>query len=1218
MCYNGAQHRNQSAEHHEHPARQHREGVENCEHRVNRNFKVLFVALVSIFVWFVQPAVADVTGTILGVVTDPSAAVVPGAKVVLRNANIGLVRETVTDGNGSYEFLAVPVGENYSVEVEAEGFRKSAQSTIQLLVNQRFRADFKLEVGSVKEALTVAANVVQVESVTTQLGDVIEDKKMEDLPLNGRSYLDLLGLQLGVVPINTTGVGEPISGLFYGGRLSVNGLREDANAFLVNGANVEETNFNGTLILPTLDSIQEFRLITNSFDAEYGQFAGAVVNAITKSGTNAFHGTAFEFLRNTDLDARNFFDVTKGLFRQNQFGGVLGGPILKNRLFFFVDYQGTRQAVGTQTGTIPTPSLAERGGDFSDVATTGYASFTGLVRGDNVPADGAMPTVLSQRLGYPVTSGEPYWTPNCTSMQAALAGVCVFPNQVIPQSAWSPAGAGLLKFIPMPTGTSGGGQPFYRGNLLQTTSDDKFAPRIDLVNRLTGNWSFYYSYDNAALVSPFQDGDVNIPGFSSSDKSRSQEVTVSNTYIFGPRTVNEVNLSFVRLGYEIKAPIGGLGKLSSFGFDEGGLGIIPQLPSAEGVPNVKLNQLGMHFLVANPEHYWQDQYRLTDGLSTIKGKHTLKFGGDFAAFQNVEHAGGNFNGTFTFNGEETGNDFADFLIGAPDEFNQHDPYLGDLRLRTASVYAQDSYRLRSNLTINYGLRWELGEPWYDIRGQLQAFIPGMQSQVYLNSPTGFVFPGDPGVTEGDAPTHYRDFSPRLGIAYSPAAATGLANKIFGGPGKTSIRAAAGLFYTTFDAEGSHDQEGDAPFANFFVSPTLVYFEEPYKSRLGANNPGQRFPIPALSPNVSFASFQPLSGNPGLEVHDVTPRVVDFNFTIQRRITNSTIMTVGYVGTLGRHLYADTEFNPGNQAKCLQIAKLFNLAGEPGLGCGTSGEDTIYNINGQTFDGTRPYSVTSGRYLSQGILDFADETWVASMATSSYNGLQITLNKTIGPQRFLAAYTYSKSLDNGSTYRDLPDPYNYRLSKSISAFDMTNNFVLSYTLDLPFQHLARARAGIAYKILAGWEVAGITRFTTGVPVWLSESGDRSLCGCEGDGNSSVDLPDYNGQPLKFFNPRTSSNMQYFSTDDFSAQQLGQIGTADRRFFHGPGLNNWDVSFFKNTHLTEQISMDIRAEFFNTFNHAQFNNPVSDFAASNFGQITTARDPRIVQVAMKIHF
>jgi hypothetical protein len=521
------------------------------------NLGMALLSMVALWLWIAPSAMGDVYGVIVGTVTDPSGAVVPGAKVVLRNANTGLSRQTVTDSTGDYEFLVVPVGQGYSVEVEARGFRKASRSDIKLLVNQDYRADFRLAVGSTTQEVSVSANAAQVETVGTQLGNVIEDQKMQALPLNGRSYLDLMDLQAGVVP-ETTGVntGLAISGNITGGLLSVNGGREDANLFMVNGGSVEENNQNGASILPTLDSIQEFRLLTNSFDAEYGNFSGSIMNTITKSGTNEFHGTAFEFLRNQDLDARNFFDYNQqnpvtgqeipnsaiGLFRQNQFGGVLGGPILKDRLFFFIDYQGTRTAQGTSTGVIDVPSILERNGDFSDVSTTGYAALTGVVRGDNNPADGAMPTVLSQELGYTVKSGEPYWVPGCTTQADAVAGVCVFPNQIIPQSAWSAPAKALLKYIPTPTGTLSNGAPFFSTSAFPTTTqDDKFAPRIDFVSKATGNWMFYYQFDNATVLSPYPNS--NIPGFSATIPSRAQDVNMSNTRILSNSSVNEFRVS---------------------------------------------------------------------------------------------------------------------------------------------------------------------------------------------------------------------------------------------------------------------------------------------------------------------------------------------------------------------------------------------------------------------------------------------------------------------------------------------------------------------------------------------------------------------------------------------------------------------------------------------------------------------------------------------------
>ena len=1194
----------------------------------NRNL-ILVLAILALFMAGIsQPLRADITGTILGIVTDPSGAVVPGAKVTLRNPDTGFTRNDTTDSTGSYQFLAVPVGEHYVVAVEASGFEKSTQSDVKLLVNQKYRADFQLVVGSTTQSVKVEANATQVETTSTQLGDVIEDKKMEDLPLNGRSYLDLLGLQAGVMPIQ--GGSQPVSGNLSGGTVSVNGQRQDANSFMVNGGNVEEVGSNGASIIPTLDSIQEFRLLTNSFDAEYGNFSGAVVNAVTKSGTNQFHGTGFDFLRNQKLDSRGFFDQNqvnpitgqqipnsaKGVFQQNQFGGVLGGPILKNRLFFFVDYQGTRSAIGTSSGTVLMPSLDERSGNFSDVSTTGYAPLIGSVRGDNNPADGAMPTVLSQRLGYAVTSGEPYWVSGCTTLANAQAGMCVFPNQVIPQTAWSPAAKGLLPYIPKPTAILPNGEPFFSTTSLKTTTtDDKFAPRIDFVNKLTGNWAFYYHFDNATVFNPY--GSSSFPGFASDTPSRSQQFNLSNTYTFGPTAVNELRLNFMRFSYPGATAVQGRGKVSTFGFEESGLGLLPQVPSVEGAPRISLNQLGVVFGAALPSGLYENSYNFTDGFSKIVGKHTLKFGGGIGFGQWGLRNGCCVDGDFGFSGTETGNDFADFLLGAPDSFEQDSPVNDDSRTKSPSFYGQDSYRVRSNLTLNYGLRWEMGEPWYDTQNRLQGFVPGLQSKVYPNSPEGFIFPLDPGIPRTLAPIQYHDFAPRLGIAYSPSGTTGLLNKIFGGPGKTSIRAAAGIFYTSFSTVWQGMEAGDAPFSNYYPSPTLVYLEEPFKSRLSGANPGQRFPIPPLSPSESFASFQPIGGSPAYQTNNVIPYSEDFNFTIQRELAKSTILTIGYVGTRGHHLFSEVDSNPGSAAKCLEIRNLFFAAGQPGNACGPYGEDTIYSIDGQTFNGTRPYSVTSGRYLSQGLLDFSDNSWESTMGNSNYNSLQITVNKNVGPVRFLGAYTYSKSLDNSSAYGDLINPFDFKASKALSGFDMRQNFVVSYSYALPLHRLA-ARSGVANKILSGWQLSGITRFTTGNPVTISESADASLCGCETLGTPAVDLPDYNGQPIQHFNPRTSPSFQYFSTGEFSAEQLGTEGNASRRFFSGPGLNNWDMSLFKNVHITERMSLDIRGEFFNIFNHAQFGSPVGSFTASNFGEITSVGSGRIGQVALKIHF
>jgi hypothetical protein len=1157
-----------------------------------------------------------VTGSIFGAVADPSGAAISAAQVSLSNPDTGLSRNTLTDATGAYQFLAVPVGESYVVEVQARGFQKANQTGVKVLVNQNYRADFHLLLGALEQTVSVQAEVAQVETTATQLGDVIENRKMTGLPLNGRSYIDLLGLQAGVVPITSTAglSGMSPSGMGSAGNFSVNGQRETSNSFLVNGGDVEESKNNGASVVPTLDSIQEFRLLTNSFAVEYGRFSGAIVNVLTRSGTNEFHGTAFEFLRNDKLDSRNFFDQTRGTLKRNQFGGTFGGPLLKNRLFFFGDYQGTRQVQGVTSPQLLVPSLTERGGDFSDSAITGFPSLTGVVRGDNIPGDHSMDEVLTQRLGYTVTSGEPYWTPGCNTMADALNAVCVFPGQKIPQSAWSPVAKATLKFIPNPTQILGGTPFFSTSSAKQTINDDKWAQRVDLNTERMGSWAMYYHFDDAQLTNPY--GGANLPGFPTGTPSRAQQAIFSNTKVFGPSMVNEARLSFTRFALIANKPLGGLGKVTDFGYVEGGLGVVPVDPHFEGVAPIGLyGAYGISFgLPQGTTGQYNNTYQVADNVSKILGKHTIKFGGELRYYQINERNVYTSNGYVEFYGNETGNDFADYLIGAPDLFIQSSDQYLDSRTKYGGVYAQDSYKVKPNLTLNYGLRWEVSQPFYDTQGKLYNLIWGLQSKVYPNAPTGYVVPGDPGVPQTLAPTRYKSFAPRIGIAYSPNASGDLLGKIFGGQGKTSIRTAFGIYYTAIEDRTLFTEVGGAPFGLFWVSPTQVYLEEPYKDRRRGQDPGQRFPwvIPPAGSTIDFSVFQPFSSFQAFKNDNVLPYAEHFNFTIQREIKSSVILSVGYVGTRGHHLLGMFESNPGNPGRCLQIRQLLG----PSVGCGPNGEDQIYDVgNGQFAYGTRPYSVTSGRYSKNGILDFGGfNEYMASFANSNYNALQVSAEKRVGALNLLAAYTWSKSLDNNSDTFDRADPYNQTISKSLSTFDMTHNFVVSYLYSLPLPGFAKAHGRLGGRFLDGWRLGGITRFTTGLPVTLTASGDLSLCGCRG-----ADRPNYTGGPIQFVDPRSSAKHQYFSTDAFYGQQLGIGGNANRRFFHGPGLNNWDLALEKSTKITERISGEFRAEFFNAFNHAQFQNPAGNFSATgSFGRVTSAWTPRIGQLALKLYF
>jgi len=1111
---------------------------------------------------------ADVTGSILGTVTDPSAAVIQGVHVTATNVDTNQITETITDVAGQYRILSLPVG-RYQVQATFSGFQTFVATGIDLTVDEQRRVDIVLKVGTAQQEVSVIANALQVETTTTQLGDVIDQKKITELPLNGRSFIDLLGLQAGVAPAGTRNEGP--------GTISVNGQRENSNGFLVNGGDVSgAANFEAG-VEPNLDSIQEFRLITNSFDAEYGRFSGALMNTITKSGNNSIHGTAFEFLRNDDLDSRGFFDTGKGALKRNQFGYAVGGPALKDKLFWFTDYQGDRIVSGGTATAVQVLSNAERQGDV------GVQNLTGTVTGSY------WAQVLSQRLGRPVQVGEAY--------------SAVFPNGIIPTGAFSPPAKGTIGFIPQPNV----GDNTYASAAISThTADNKTGQRVDFLNKLTGNWSGYYYFDDYNQLNPY--GSSSFPtGLGSDARNRNQLFTLSNTYIVSPTAVSDFRLSYTRIVVR-SVPAGSQApSLASLGFVTGAgtLGINNSGPTGyKAIPDINLNNFG--FGDPGTGNAIQNTYQIGDNFSKIKGRHTIKFGGEARYYQMNNRNGGGFVGQFNFTGGETGYDVADYLLGAPSGYSQSSVQVLDGRSRYGGAFAQDSYRVRPNLTLNFGLRWEFSTPWYDTQNKIVALVPGEQSVEYPTAPRGLVYPGDPGIPKTLAPTRYGNFAPRLGLAYSPSMSEGFLGKLFGGPSKTSIRVGTGMFYTAIQDQTLYWILGTVPFGEYWASPAPTVFEEPFRTRATGASQGQPFPyiIPApgsaAAKNFNFSPYLPLVSTLGYEIHNKLPYAMHYNFTVQRQLTGSMVLSLGYVGTLGRHMLSIVEANPGDAGLCLSLRGSGVLAGT--LQCGKFLED-------QTFtrpDGTKVYGTRS----PFGSPNFGTSYYESNWANSDYNSLQATLERHAGNSTFLFAYTWSKSMDNGSFFNDRMNYADHALSRSLSNFDVTHNFVGSYTYAIPFE---RAFSGLPKRLVRGWEVAGITRFSTGFPIGVLGSFDQSLRGTAG-----LDPPDFSGALQYAGDPRTDGHL-WMTRQGFSLPPLGTFGTAPRRFFHGPGLDNWNLALHKDTTIREGMTLQIRAEFFNAFNHAQFSNPNGYLAGTTFGLITKVQaDPRIGQVAAKFIF
>lgn len=1143
---------------------------------------------------------------IAGTVFDPSGAVISGAIVTLHDLNSGTEQSVSSGNDGSFTFADLVPGA-YRIEVTSPGFKSYSQGGLVISGTEPLALNVRLAMSTGTTSVEVTADTVQIDISSAELGETIAAKKMTAVPVNGRSFTDLLSLQAGVVPASSQ---QPNAVLMSGctntspsgdlnpGNMSVSGQRETANGFVLNGSNVEETFSMGTAVVPNLDSIQDFRVLTGNFDAQYGNFSGGQVMVTTKSGTDHLHGSVFEFLRNTGLDARNYFSSNRATYDQNQFGATLGGPIKKRKAFFFLDYQGTRLTQGIDTGLITVPSLQDRGGNLVDLAS----QLTGTVNGQALAAS------LSQKLSYAVVPGEAFYSAACAS-----ASQCVFPNATIPQDAWSLPAKNLLQYVPLP---NRGANLFSTSAENQSLRDDKGAARVDVATRW-GMLSAYYFLDDYFMNNPYPSaqGGANVPGFNALTMGRSQLFSMGLTKTIGTNMVNEFHFSYVRDANVVGNPQGGVGpSLASQGFVDaaGDPSIYALAPQIEGIENVVFNDFTMGvdttgLIEANNTYQW------TDDFSEVVGKHTLKFGGGFHIDQVNINPDAIYNGSFAFTGSATGSDFADFLLGLPSTYSQGDSNRFYLRNKYIALYGQDSWHLKPSLTLNYGVRWDVLPPWREKYNQLQTLIPGKQSIVYPGAPQGLVFPGDPGIPNTLAPTKYSNLAPRIGLAFSPHFENGLRHALFGSPGTTSIRAGYGIYYTAFEGLSAGIMSANPPYGYDYTSLAPPTFANPFVNAATGQSLLQPFPEPipaygvsAKDPNstINWSQYLPVTGVPSFYHTNVPPYTDNYTLAIQREIVRNTVLSLAYVGSQSHHQLVLLSANPGNPIACLAL----NAAGATPA-CGPFGEGGTYTLaSGQTVQGTR------GPFSSQ----FDAVTYQKTIGNAHYNSLQVNLRHQGGPLELLVGYTYSKSIDQSSSLAEPVNPIDPSLSRAVSAFDLRHNFVVSYNYSLPFGRLL----GRDNRWTTGWSLSGITRFSSGMPVTLFNNTDSSLLGTipNGINNNGVDTLFVAPGNLQI-NTDPRSGRPAFNAALFSVPALGQTGNVSRRFFYGPGLDNFDMALQKVLAMTESRSLDLRVEAFNVFNHAQFFGPASvngNIGSSNFGKIVTADAARQVQLAAKFRF
>src|SRR5438552_3157443 len=1303
---------------------------------------ILFAMVLAMAVCLAAPfAGAQSTGgRIRGTVMDTSGGAIVSAKVTLINEATNATREVQPGSNGEYIFLEVPVG-TYEIDATSQGFKKYTRKGIVLNLNEVVSVDFTLQVGGSTDVVEVTGAPPVVDTTSTQLGAVVNERSSTQLPLNTRDVFQLLQLQPGV----QSQIGN---NLFYGsdkpGVVTVNGGRGRSNNYSVNGGDGNDLFANLPAVQPSPDSIEEFRVITNSFDAEYGRNSGAVVNVVTKSGSNDLHGSVYEFLRNDVLNAHGFtFQPTpKAPFKQNQFGGTLGGPIKKDKSFFFGSYEGRRIVRGIVSQQVPVPDANGLKGIF-DFTPSGTP---GVFQGTPFPGtlvDNTVATILNNRpgcasavtaqSGQSITAGSAYGAtlnPNGTINTPGIFTDVANARNSIPTACFDPVAASLVKFLP----GSGGSSSQTQDVVKSTDREDQFQLRFEQIQNKDQKLSLYYYYNNDNTLDPFaifQLAGGSLGNFPGRIITHAQQINASHSWTIGSTAVNEFRFTLFReaqpqfytptvtnavtasCGSAVSAalcfggstdtplvdangnPLGTAANPNTPVCPGFGCGIHPGLGSKfEGVPYVTLNGtlglFGNNFEGQLPQT--GNTFQFNDNYSKIIGNHSFKFGGD-ARYQKFDQkVYFNVNGEYIF-GPGGNNDmgasdlYANYLLGLPVSYSQGSANTEFVRSTSIYLFAQDSWKLRSNVTLNYGLRWEVNTPLTDAGKKVQRFNPGQNSTVYPcqlstgfpsssvsffqsaanptptcantgTTPTGLVVPGDKGVPGGLTGTYYKAFAPRLGLNWSPGWKDGTISKLPGGPNKTTVSMGWGLFYNPIEQLVLEQFSAEPPFgiSNGVSSPL---FSTPFVTQEGATFPNvsDAFLNPPRNKPVDWALYRPILLFGQFPTKLRTQYSAQYNLTIKRELPGNILLQVGYVGSQGHRLLAIHDQNAANAQTCLDLANL-------GQGCGPFSEDSQYQftlgpgqvlhmpyIGGSTpgganipcpivgttpactitgapgagtpinLVGLRPYSSpncnpTDPNPLTSGCPADGTEVFNSifaedTVAYSNYNSLQALLEKRFSHGlQFQTSYTYSKSLDNASSFEEILNPTNFNATYGPSLFDARHRFVFNYVWELPVPKYE----GFKGKALNGWQVSGIYTYQSGFPILINNCDDAEL---EGStlGFECPGKPDMLG-PFKTHNPRIDGLV--FDPTNFADSALGTFGNTPRTLCCNPPINNWDMGLFKDTAIGEKTRLEFRTEIFNIFNHAQFYGVDGGSANPTFGQPQKVRDPRLLQFALKLVF
>jgi hypothetical protein len=1179
-----------------------------------RNRYLAVVLAVVILPMLSHTAIAQsVYAAIHGTVTDTSGAVVPNAKVTVVNTSTGITTTAATDSKGYYTLPQLQVGGPYSVTISAPGFKSSTTTDITLNVNDNRDADAKLDVGSGTTTVEVSGTSLQVETADTQLKQVMTAEQLEEIPLLGRDPAGLQKLEPGVVES---------SDRF--GSFSTNGSQTAQNSFVLDGVDINDGPLQNEGIQINPDALQEENIITSTLNPEFARNSGAIVNQIITSGTNKFHGNAFEYYRDTFLNGTPYFATAKPQFHQNLYGGTLGGPVFHDKLFFFLGYQGFRNRIGASTSA--TTLLSENfTGTFTDdlnYATGGTNGTSGLT-----------------------SNPIPFNFGSCTAGEAWNA---CFPSGVVnvPNAQWNSISANATtKFIPQPNylGT------FYNFNTTDSGAQDQGIIRVDYTP--TSHDTIWAStiFQSSPSVSTLSFGGGSFPGFGANEAEHFKIFSGSYTHTFSSSMLNELRLGYYRFNFATVEPINPA-LPSSYGFT----GITPQNTSAPGFPYLSIGAFSLGNSYEGPQPRLDSNLSYADNFTKIFGAHTVKLGASYEQFRVDNPFAYLNNGYYYFDGGTGGNGLyssgdpvLDFELGIPDGYEQTSN--GDIDALAAETYAyaQDSWKVSPDLTINYGISWDVEYPnKNDQFGGLgiNCWSNSLaESKVFPGAPPGLGFPGDPGCNRAGGPTaRYNRFGPRVGFAWSPSSGP---SKIIGTPGSHdfSVRAGYGIYYNRDQEEQSLQNLEDPPFLLFSQgaldaggSPS---FAAPFTDVTGnpATSLPNKFPFtiptagstiawPTLYNSLALATFDP-------KLYTV-PYVQNFNVNIQRALPSNMILQIGYVGALGRHLaswYEGDPITPDGHAACLAGT---NTGGLPANYCSTVLAGSIHQYYPQyTADPVLAAGNPTG--LPNGTPWYRSVARQTTENASNYNSLQISLVKAKTHGLYATfSYTYSHALDNGSGYESTTGsqqqgsghPQIYTpgftyLNYGDSDFDARHRFVASYIYEVPVFASIRNNA-LLRETLAGWEIAGVTALQAGFPIGISEGQSRSLW-CDGGSYFGCgDTPVTSSFKIKKENPRkvqtityadgtTHTGNFYFSPATFSDEPVGTFGNVKRNsLVHGPGFNYTNLQVSKNFHFSaahEERFLQLRIEAANAFNHANFAAPGGNFTTkSEFGIVNSVID------------